>query len=253
MARCKATASREGFRPENVLPPPYRACKVWLEGTPMTEQEWMDCTDPTPMLQFLASRKNKRKLAMFGVARCRHISRLCSDERGLIAIDVSERYADRKAKINEVRVACRNAREDESGIARPLGQYVYEIAVLCNGAFNAFLVSEYALKAALDQSGEKALQCTLLREIFGNPFRRIRISRHWLTPAVKQLAEKIYAESSFGYLRMLADALEEAGCTDAAILDHCRSKGPHVKGCWVIDVLLAKRQKEPSGVEDAEP
>jgi hypothetical protein len=207
---------------------------------PMTEQEWMVCADPTPMLQFLASKKNKRKLAMFGVARCRHISRLCSDERGLIAIDVAERYADRKAKINEVRVACRNAREDATGIVRPLGHYVNEIAVLYNAAFNAYLVSEYALKAAPDQAGEKALQCALLREVFGNPFRRFRISRRWLTPKVKQLCEQVYAESSFDQLRLLADALDQAGCTEADILRHCRNEGLHVKGCWAIDVLLGK-------------
>ena len=207
----------------------------------MTEQEWLSCTDPTPMLEFLASKKNKRKLAMFGVARCRHISPLCSDERGLIAIDASERYADRKAKINEVRVACRNAREDSSGIARPLGHYVYEIAVLCNAAFNAFLVSEYALKAAPDQAGEKALQCALLREVFGNPFQRTHIGRRWLSPTVKQLSEQIYAEASFDRLPMLADALERAGCTNADILAHCRSDGPHVRGCWVVDLLLGKQ------------
>jgi hypothetical protein len=177
---------------------------------------------------------------MFGVACCRRISRLGNDERGLIAIDVAERYADRKAKIDEVRVACRNAREDASGIARPLGHYVNEIAVLYNAAFNAELVSEYALKAASDQAGEKALQCALLREVFGNPFQRIRISRRWLTPKVKQLSEQIYAESSFDQLRMLADALEEAGCSDGEIVRHCRSDGPHVKGCWAIDLLLAR-------------
>jgi hypothetical protein len=155
--------------------------------------------------------------------------------------DVAERYADRKAKINEVRVACRNAREDATGIARPLGHSVNEIAVLYNAAFNAFLVSEYALKAAPDKAAEKALQCTFVREVFGNPFQRIRTSRRWLTPTVKQLSEQIYEGSSFDQLRMLADTLEQAGCTEAEILSHCRSEGPHVKGCWAIDVLLGKR------------
>jgi hypothetical protein len=208
---------------------------------PMTEQEWIVCTDPMPMLRFLESKKNKRKLAMFGVACCRHMPHLCSDKRGLAAIDVVERYVDRRAKINEVRVACRNAREDASGIARPLGQYVNEIAVLYNAETNAFAVSEYALQAAPDQAGEKALQCALLREVFGNPFQRIRISRRWLTPTVKQLSKQIYADSSFDELCLLADALGETGCSEADLLSHCRSEGQHVKGCWVIDVLLAKR------------
>jgi hypothetical protein len=203
--------------------------------------EWLACTNPDPMLRFLWPKKQKRKLALFGVGCCRHIARLCSDERGLIAIDIAERYADRKAKINEVRVARRNAREDASGIARPLGHYVHEIAVLYNAAFNAFLVSEYALKAASDQAAEKAFQCALLREIFGDPFQRIRIKKSWLTATVRPLAEAIYAERTFDMLPILADALEEAGCTNADILDHCRRPGKHVRGYWAVDLILGKK------------
>lgn len=43
-----------------------------------------------------------------------------------------------------------------------------------------------------------------------------------------------------GQLAILADALEDAGCDNADILDHCRSDGPHVRGCWVVDLLLGK-------------
>jgi hypothetical protein len=209
-------------------------------GGKMNEQEWIDCTDPMRMLQFLNSKKYKRKLAMFGIACCYGNSRLRSDERAVFAIQVSERYADRNAKINEVRIACRNAREDASGNARPLGQFVYDIAVLYNAAFNANLVSEYALKAASDETEEKVRQCALLREVFGNPFRRVRISKHWNTPFVRQLCEQIYAGSSFDSLRGLADALEEAGCEHRDMLDHCRQLESHVRGCWVIDMLLGK-------------
>ncbi len=39
---------------------------------------------------------------------------------------------------------------------------------------------------------------------------------------------------------VLADALEDAGCADADILAHCRGHGPHVRGCWVVDLVLGK-------------
>ena len=55
------------------------------------------------------------------------------------------------------------------------------------------------------------------------------------------LAQAIYEERRFGDLPVLADALEEAGCTDADILSHCRGPGPHVRGCWVVDLLLGKQ------------
>jgi hypothetical protein len=84
----------------------------------------------------------------------------------------------------------------------------------------------------------------LLRDILGNPFCPRVIDPHWLTwndGTVAKLAENIYAERTFDRLPILADALEEAGCTDADILGHCRSDGPHARGCWVIDLLLGKK------------
>jgi hypothetical protein len=40
-------------------------------------------------------------------------------------------------------------------------------------------------------------------------------------------------------LGRLADALEQAGCTERAILNHLRGPGPHVRGCWAVDLVLA--------------
>src|SRR5437762_722095 len=57
---------------------------------------------------------------------------------------------------------------------------------------------------------------------------------------IPRLAQAVYEERAFERLPVLADALEEAGCTDAAILDHCRSPGPHARGCWVVDLLLGR-------------
>jgi hypothetical protein len=54
------------------------------------------------------------------------------------------------------------------------------------------------------------------------------------------LAQVIYDERRFADLPILADALEEAGCTNTDILDHCRLPGEHVRGCWVVDLILRK-------------
>jgi len=87
---------------------------------------------------------------------------------------------------------------------------------------------------------ERAMQALLLRDIFGNPFRPSPSTPSWLTPTVKQLAAAIYEERAFERMPILADALEDDGCTQQDILSHCRSGGEHVRGCWVVDLLLGK-------------
>ncbi len=85
--------------------------------------------------------------------------------------------------------------------------------------------------------------CELLRDIFGNPFRPIAVNPSWLTwsgGSVVKLAETIYHDRVFERVPILADALQQAGCHDAAILDHCRQPGPHARGYWVVDLLLGK-------------
>jgi hypothetical protein len=62
----------------------------------------------------------------------------------------------------------------------------------------------------------------------------------WLTPTVLQLANAIDEERQFDLVPILADALEDAGCTDAQMLDHCRRSDKHVAGCWAIDLVLRK-------------
>lgn len=90
---------------------------------------------------------------------------------------------------------------------------------------------------------ETRLQCDLLRDIFDNPFRPVTINPAWLTwndGTVQKVAQAIYDERAFDRMPILADALEEAGCENAAILTHCRQQGEHVRGCWVVDLLLGK-------------
>jgi hypothetical protein len=98
-----------------------------------------------------------------------------------------------------------------------------------------------AATAALEEC--KKCFCDLLRDIFGNPFRFPRIDAAvlgWNGGTLVKLAQTIYGDRAFDRLPILADALEEAGCDNANILNHCRSEGPHVRGCWVLDAILVK-------------
>ena len=89
---------------------------------------------------------------------------------------------------------------------------------------------------------EKQQQCSILRDISGNPFDACPVLApawlEWNDRCVMKLAQAIYDERAFDRMPILADALEDAGCDDADILAHCRGDGPHVRGCWVVDLLL---------------
>jgi hypothetical protein len=80
----------------------------------------------------------------------------------------------------------------------------------------------------------------MLHEHFGNPFRPVPFDPAWRTPSVLAVAQTIYDDRRFNDLSILADALEEAGCTSEDLLAHCRSKGEHVRGCWSVDLVLAR-------------
>jgi hypothetical protein len=109
---------------------------------------------------------------------------------------------------------------------------------------------------------ERRSQCSLLRDIFGNPFRPVSVDPRWLSSSVFGLVRTVYEDRRFGFeywsrepkqdlartayhdrfdhLPVLADVLEEAGCSNPDILGHLRAPGPHVRGCWVIDLLLGR-------------
>ena len=103
-----------------------------------------------------------------------------------------------------------------------------------------------AVSEATQQDGsayrrERSYQCELLRDIFGNPFRLVIVDSSWLTSTVIAIAQTIYDEGRFEAMPILADALENVGCANDDILEHCRSGGEHVRGCWAVDLVLGKK------------
>jgi hypothetical protein len=96
------------------------------------------------------------------------------------------------------------------------------------------------IKTGQDQS---RLICQWLRDLFGNPFRPVSVDPRWLCwngGAVVKLAQGIYDRWEFGLLPILGDALEEAGCENEEMVRHCRLPADHVRGCWLLDLLLKK-------------
>jgi hypothetical protein len=140
--------------------------------------------------------------------------------------------------------------EEAAEIAKEAAQNAFG-AVLCHPATR----HEHAAAAAA--------QAALLREIIGNPRRRVHADEAWLRwdgGTVPKLARLAYEERSLpggalapARLAVLADALEEAGCAEEALLSHCRQPGPHVRGCWAVDLLLGQDSAvtEASGWRDA--
>jgi hypothetical protein len=103
------------------------------------------------------------------------------------------------------------------------------------------LPSEYfADPALIRQAAERRLQCAYLRDIFGNPFRPMTFSPEWRTDTALTLARQMYESRDFGAMPILADALQDAGCDSEEVLGHCRGPGPHVRGCWVVDLVLGE-------------
>jgi hypothetical protein len=89
---------------------------------------------------------------------------------------------------------------------------------------------------------EKLEQSHLVRDIFSNASGSKRLAAEWLSQNVIRIANAVYEDRAFQNIHMLAEALEAAGCDDAEILGHCRRPGPHVPGCWVVDLLLGKNR-----------
>jgi hypothetical protein len=214
----------------------------------MTQQEWLECEEPIPMLDFLGDEASERKLRLFACLCCRQSWRRFSDERSRQAVEVAERYADSQVSSQEREAAYRAAnaaRKKARTESQRIAAWVATLTVLPTyspyGTNDLGLLADWATgRGTLQRSRQ---QCHWLRCLFGNPFRTVAIDPTWLLwndGTVMKLAQGIYVEQAFDRLPILADTLEEAGCTEAEILAHCHSSGEHVRGCWVVDLLLEK-------------
>jgi transcriptional regulator of met regulon len=209
----------------------------------MTEGEWLNCADPDVMLDYLHGKTSERKLRLFACACCRRVWHLLTDERSRKVVEAAERFADGALDFDAFQRALTGANQPKSVSADLCFPEAWWAA-----DWVALDAAMMASRASWDPAGElyKAeveAQCRLLRDLFGNPFRPafVHPKKLWANKGhVLNLAHTIYDDRAFDRLPILADALEEAGCTNADILNHCRQPGEHVRGCWVVDLLLGK-------------
>jgi hypothetical protein len=227
----------------------------------VTEAEWLACADPQPMLKFLRGKTSERKLRLYMCQSYRKIPSGLLPGNILKAILVIERFADGLACHKELLDArsrafesvtrfaeqeCRRRSEPTPenrlhharliAIARGTSPEIDDVIHLANPQLLPLIERPHLLR--------------LLHDIFGNPFRPVAVDPlclAWNEAVVVQLAQAAYEERHMSEgtldntrLLILADALEEAGCTDADILGHLRGPGPHVRGCWVVDLCLGK-------------
>jgi hypothetical protein len=226
----------------------------------MTEAEWAACTDPAPMMAYLAGRTSVRKLRLIGCGCCRAAWPVV-DALGLqAAVVVAERLADGIATPSGLCLARRNASytrdmatgssPGEWGLLRtPTGiavaWAVYDLIEEHDPPDDPGYVYHHvsdAVDRLADSDGARSAnrrrQAEIIRCIAGNPFRPVALHPSWLTSTVTGLAETIYNDRAFDRLPILADALQDAGCEDADILNHCRGTAAHARGCWVVDAVL---------------
>lgn len=235
-----------------------------MDDVNLNEAEWLPCTNPVLMLAHLQQRVGfralRRKIRLF-ICACRRVGWELSpaaDERA--AIEVAERFADGRATHAERDVTYWKLFQDKP-LNTPqmlamfactadnrLGDRAYQaVSHLVRAWTEAALGPDVPQRSGSEwkqwQAKHRRSVCYYLRDLFGNPFRTISVDSRWLEwndRTVPKLAQAIYDERAFERLPILADALEEAGCNDADILNHCRQPGEHVRGCWVIDLLLGK-------------
>jgi hypothetical protein len=229
----------------------------------MTEVEWLACNDPERMLEFLKGKASDRKLRYFLVACARRVLPASPDDDMIEALAVAERFADgleSQHRLSRIRSSLKTRHAARVSRWSPL----YSTHIRSVPAWHA--TREQLVRAAREGSAccawsstrklsfgglttmtfpreELTAQACLLRDIFGNPFRPVSLDHVWLTwneGIIPELAKAVYGDRAFDRLPFLADALEEAGCTNADLLAHCRTPGPHTRGCWAVDLVLGR-------------
>ncbi len=229
----------------------------------MTEAEWLT-GQKGPLAMFdhmLARSPSPRKLQLVAVAACRLVRGVGETPVLHQGIEALERYAEGLASEEEFTRARAQVDDFPTRAFSPIVSLAMNSSPSAATRLVLIGVPRLAgLEHGLVQNARKPRDrmrrclCDVLREIFGNPSRRLTPVPSWqgggvvqpdgrtvlFTDAVKGIAEAVHVTGDFGRLPILADALEEAGVTDEALLAHCRDGGPHLRGCWALDVVRGR-------------
>ena len=228
----------------------------------MTEAEWLTSTNLRQHLQFLRGRVSERKLRHLMSVYVRGILSVFSDpgsEEADEALELFPTGALSRSELDRVFSTSKSQilemhgwpwrtegqreslMEDvESAVMWALLWYLPIDAVVYGDDRCWRLIQDDDPSTVPYKARCSAI--SVLREVVGNPFRRVIANPAWLTPDVVALAKDCYSHGDFTTMPILADALEDAGCDSEDILSHCRDRDPadHVRGCWVVDLVLGK-------------
>jgi hypothetical protein len=225
----------------------------------MTDEDllisWTACdTCPEDAIANFRRKGSNRKWRLFAVACCRRVEHLLSDKRFRRAIEVAEKHADGAVADSTLLKAFRAADKAFDRLAETPGlkatsplrcaaAAVNWCAISTNGKVaelgcHAAFQARHATKKPHAEAYEQAY---LLQDVLGGKKPAVKLDPEWRTSTVVALARGIYAERAFDRMPILADALQDAGCENKRILSHCRNaRQVHVRGCWVVDLILGK-------------
>jgi hypothetical protein len=225
----------------------------------MTEKQWLRATKSWDrfydrFMWLRTQRRPARKYRLWGCACCHRLDDLMPDPRSPRAVALAEQFADgtiTKTKIVAAKkpawlaVTERGQLEQQPEQAECWGARAAAILLDLNLGSSAITVAvsvAIALNLARIRSrdDEQLAQTKLMLDIFGNPFRKVKFDKKWRTDTAVALARTMYESHEFSAIPILADALQDAGCDNNDILSHCRSEQTHVRGCWVVDLVLGK-------------
>jgi hypothetical protein len=238
-------------------PRPMSSHRPHSKGTEMTEQEWRESKNYQSLLKFLWGRTSDRKLHLFVCSSAKRLWGRHPVDAVERVIELVGRVADghltkgealrvpeykRWEEITHQELTQHRARGKEGELRRAV---MLAVTLPYDAWRNAITTARNAIDTARmcgglnERIAERDEQIKLIRDIFGNPFRPVTPDPAWQTPNAVTLAQTMYDTRDFTAMPLLADLLEEGGCP-AAVSEHCRSPGPHVRGCWVVDLLLGK-------------
>ncbi|MBY0522804.1 MAG: hypothetical protein K2R98_05380 [Gemmataceae bacterium] len=231
----------------------------------MTEAEWLTCDDPTPMLEVVRSNPRQRRPRLFCCACIRHtplgdgrkVWDLLTDPRSRRAVELAELYADDLATEDEMDAA-RHLAHRLADELRDVALHAAASPGRTDVAFTAFSIRNAVVTVVNrgapttkydDGYAAQRKICEFFRDVYGPlPFRSLPFDFGWASSTVMSLAEGIYQERAFDRLPILADALEDVGCSNQELLAHCRGPGEHVRGCWLLDLVLG-RELQPHDLQ----
>lgn len=222
------------------------------------ETKWNECADAPTMLDYLgdyadeatrhcrrqdAGQISHRKSWLLALACCKRIEHLLPNKQTKAVLKALERYLEGKGtaeQVEQARTIASDGGRRVPGRNEASKRAFSAVVLMGDSVQHTIMTAAVAVSYMEPGPNEEKAQADLVRDIFGNPYRPVTLDPSWVTSTVKHLAEAIYTEKAFDRLPILADALEDAGCTSQYILDHCRQPGEHARGCWALDVILRR-------------